>query len=237
MHNLMEPLFLKTLANVSSSFWISLPALISITNPIGLSLIFYQITEERSEQERHLLAKQIAINAFVLLICTAFFGELILEFFGITIDAVRIAGGLVVIVGAWGLLNSAEQRTNHKQKEAEQGGETVALSNGMDAAFFPLTLPFTIGPGCLAVVIALTSVRPVDHKGIFGFYNGLILAIIILCLTIFIAYRYCDKIIKVLGRSKAHIVSRLSALILLCIGVQILATGIQGFLVPILHKV
>lgn len=236
MHHLTEPLFIHTLTSVSSSFWISLPALFSITNPIGLALIFYQITEGRDEQERHQLAKQIAINAFVILVCTAFFGELILEFFGITIDAVRIAGGLVVAVGAWHLLNSSEQRSNSKQKEAEQGGQTVAMPNGMDSAFFPLTLPFTIGPGCLAVIIALTSVRPIDHKGVLGFYCGLLLAIITLCLIILVSYRYCDKIIDVLGKSKANIVSRFSALILLCIGVQILATGVQGFLIPILHK-
>lgn len=234
--NITEPLpLLHAFSSVSSSFLLCLPALISIADPIGSSLIFYQVTEERSEVERHILARKIAINAFVILCCSAFLGEFVLRFFGISIDAVRIAGGLVIAVRAWTLLAAPEQNADRKQKEAEQGGRTMALPNGLDAAFFPLTMPFTIGPGCIAVAIALSSVRPSAGETL-SFYNGFLLSIMTVCLIIFLTYRFCDKTMKVLGKSRARVLSRMAALILLCIGVQIVATGVQGFLLPIFHR-
>lgn len=227
---------LHAFSSVSSSFLISLPALISIADPLGSSLIFYQVTEEREDEERRLLARKIAIYSFIILIFSVFIGEFILRFFGISINAVRIAGGLVIAVRAWTLLNAPEQNADRKQKEAEQGGRTMALPNGLDAAFFPLTMPFTIGPGCIAVAIALSSVRPTGNSAaIFSFYNGLVLAILAVCLIIFVTYTFCDKTMKILGKSRARILSRMAALILLCIGVQIVGTGIQGFLLPIFH--
>lgn len=238
MHLLETFPLLQAFTSVSGSFLISLPALISIADPLGSSLIFYQVTEERDAAERKLLARKIAIYAFMILTFSVFIGEFVLRFFGISINAVRIAGGLVIAVRAWTLLNAPEQNADRKQKEAEQGGRTMALPNGLDAAFFPLTMPFTIGPGCIAVAIALSSVRPVGNGGaaIFSFYNGLVLAIITVCLIIFITYRFCDKTMKVLGKSRARILSRMAALILLCIGVQIVGTGIQGFLIPIFQQ-
>lgn len=230
---------LHAFTSVSGSFLFALSALIPIADPLGSCLIFYQVTEEREDAERKLLARKIAIYAFVILAFSIFIGEFVLRFFGISINAVRIAGGLVITVRAWTLLNAPEQNADRKQKEAEQGGRTMALPNGLDAAFFPLTMPFTIGPGCIAVAIALSSVRPTgagNGAAIFSFYNGLILAVVVVCLTIFITYTFCDKIMKVLGKSRARILSRMAALILLCIGVQIVGTGIQGFLIPIFQQ-
>ncbi|MDI2091359.1 MarC family protein [Commensalibacter oyaizuii] len=230
-----EPLpLLHALSSVSGSFLLCLPALISIADPLGSSLIFYQVTEERDDDERRILARKIAINSFMILALSALIGEFVLRFFGISIDAVRIAGGLVIAVRAWTLLNAPEQNADRKQKEAEQGGRTMALPNGLDAAFFPLTMPFTIGPGCIAVTIALSSVKPTTgNAAIFSFYNGLLLAIVAVALIIFVTYTFCDKTMRLLGKSRARILSRMAALILLCIGVQIIGTGIQGFLMPI----
>ncbi|CAI3935173.1 MarC family (MarC) (PUBMED:17954692 [Commensalibacter communis] len=228
---------LHTFTSISGSFLFAFLALIPIADPLGSCLIFYQVTEEREDAERRILARKIAIYAFIILAFSVFIGEFALRFFGISLHAVRIAGGLVIAVRAWSLLNAPEQNADRKQKEAEQGGRTMALPNGLDAAFFPLTMPFTIGPGCIAVAISLSSYRPAENiTKIFNFYGGLLFAIISVCLIILLAYTFCDKIMKVLGKSRARILSRLAALVLLCIGVQIVGTGIQGFLMPIFHQ-
>lgn len=226
------PIALDVFSTFSGSFWLCLPALISISDPLGSAIIFHQVTEGRSELARRILARKIGINSFIILLSTALLGGYFLRFFGITIDAVRIAGGLVIAVRAWNLLQAPEQNADRKQKEAEQDGRTMALPNGLDAAFFPLTMPFTIGPGCIAVAIALNTVHPHGEK-IIGFYAGLVLAITIVSLTIWIAYSSANKIMRMLGRSGTRVFSRMAALVLLCIGVQIVATGVQGLLMPI----
>ncbi|KON65087.1 inner membrane protein [Komagataeibacter europaeus] len=215
------------LPSLSGAFLMAFPALFSIVNPLGAALIFAQVTAGHDRRTCMALARQVAFYSAMLMLVSIWIGGLVLSFFGITIDALRIAGGLVVAVRAWSLLQAPETEEARKQAQASQGSNAQASSNMMGQAFFPLTMPFTVGPGTIAVAIALGSEGPPGGHHII-FYGVLSLAAMLVAAIVWAAYTYADQLLCLLGTTGTRIVSRLAALILLSIGVQILITGIQG---------
>ena len=218
-------------ASVSGAFLLAFPALFSIVNPLGASLIFAEVTDGRSAAERQMLARKVALYGFLILLVSLWIGSTLLAFFGITIGALRIAGGLVVAVRAWSLLQAPEAQEANKERQASQDGRTAA-ADVSSTAFFPLTMPFTVGPGSISVAIALGAERP-DQGGLLNrieFTVGTCLAAALVCLLVWIAYASAPRLVRMLGRSGARIVTRLVALILLCIGVQIVVSGVQEVL-------
>jgi len=121
--------------------------LFPIVNPVGNAPIFLALTAYCTDRERRALALRVAINGFFLLLGSLFVGSYVLEFFGITLPVLRIAGGVVVAAFGWTL---ADQRT----AETARGPDTAT------DAFYPLTMPLTVGPGAISVAIALGSTRP-----------------------------------------------------------------------------
>ncbi len=218
-------------ASVSGAFLLAFPALFSIVNPLGASLIFAEVTDGRSPAERAMLARKVALYGLLILLVSLWIGSTLLAFFGITIGALRIAGGLVVAVRAWSLLQAPEANEAKKEDQARQDGRT-ASADVSSTAFFPLTMPFTVGPGSISVAIALGAERP-DAAGLLnqlGFTVGACLAAAAVCAVVWIAYSGAPRLVRLLGRSGARIVTRLVALILLCIGVQIVVSGVQEVL-------
>ncbi|QDH17592.1 MarC family protein [Swingsia samuiensis] len=227
--------FPSSLENAVNSWLIAFPALFSIINPIGASLIFAQATEGRTRKEVVDLARKVALNSLGIILVSMWFGNVILSFFGISMNALRITGGLVVASRAWTLLQAPAERTEAvKEKQALQDGKTVAAPDLMERAFFPLALPFTVGPGSISVAIALSSSIP-PHMPLADYYMGISAAGTAMGIVIAVAYTYAERIVAMLGVGGARIVSRLAALILLSIGIQILITGIQGFSVDTIH--
>ncbi|ASC04679.1 UPF0056 membrane protein [Acetobacter pasteurianus subsp. pasteurianus] len=211
-----------------SSFLLAFPALFSIVNPFGAALIFAQATAGRSQTEIMALARLVSFYSLCLIMASLWLGSMVLAFFGITVNALRVAGGLVVAVRAWHLLQSPETVEAQKEKQALQGGRTVMAPNWADAAFFPLAMPFTVGPGTIAVAIALGSGCPADEP-FWAYTIGTTLAGVCVVAIVWAAYSGADKLVSMLGVTGTRIVSRMAALVLLCIGVQILAAGVQGF--------
>ncbi|MBS4074340.1 MarC family protein [Ameyamaea chiangmaiensis] len=232
VHHIVPDLGLRSL---SGAFLLAFPALFSIVNPIGAALIFAQATSDRTRAECLALARAVAFYSFLLLVVSIWMGGAVLAFFGITIDALRVAGGLVVAVRAWNLLQAPEAVEARKEEQALQGGRTAAAESWRDMAFFPLAMPFTVGPGSMSVAIALSSERPA-HESMMAFFFGLTLASAGMAIVIWVAYSYAERLVSLLGRTGARIVSRLAALILLCIGVQILAGGIEGIVISTVHN-
>jgi multiple antibiotic resistance protein len=225
-------------ASVSGAFLLAFPALFSIVNPLGASLIFAEVTDERTPAERAMLARKVAIYGLLILLVSLWIGSTLLAFFGITIGALRIAGGLVVAVRAWSLLQAPEANEAKKKDQARQDGRTAA-ADVSSTAFFPLTMPFTVGPGSISVAIALGAERP-ESSGLlrrFEFTVGACLAAITVCLIVWIAYSGAPRLVRLLGPSGARIVTRLVALILLCIGVQIVISGVQEVLAGAIAQV
>jgi multiple antibiotic resistance protein len=204
------------------AFLLAFPTLFSIVNPIGAALIFNQVISNRTRKERHELARKIASYSLVVLLASLLLGGIVLNFFGVSLSALRIGGGLVVAVRAWGLLMQPEVHEERKATSAEPA------QSEDDVAFFPLTMPLTTGPGTIAVAIALSSQRPGGHGGLMGFYVGVSLAAASIAFTIWVCYRWSDSVTAMLGPAGARVLSRLVAFLLLCIGVQIMITGVVG---------
>jgi multiple antibiotic resistance protein len=204
------------------AFLLAFPALFSIVNPIGAALIFDSVTTDRSRPDKERMAFRIGLYSLVVLLASLWLGGYILNFFGVSLSALRIAGGLVVAVRAWSLLMQPEVHEERKAHQAEPA------QHAEDIAFFPLTMPLTTGPGTIAVAIALSSQRPGGTAGPLGFFGGLSLAALVIAIMIWLCYRWSDRVTALLGQGGARVMSRLVAFLLLCVGVQIIVTGVVG---------
>lgn len=208
------------MSGAAASFLLAYSALFSIINPIGGAVIFSQVTAGRTHAERVLLARRIGVYAALVMLGALWAGASVLSFFGVTLAALRIAGGFVVASFAWSLLQAPERREELKQEQAAQ-------SEGVeDIAFFPLTLPFTTGPGTISVAVALGANLP---AGSYSFAAGATAAALAMAVTIWAAYASSDRLVALLGAAGARVVSRLAAFLLLCVGTQIMLAGIADF--------
>jgi multiple antibiotic resistance protein len=149
-------------------------------------------------------------------------GATLMSFFGVSVDALRVAGGLVVAASGWRMLYDPKESEDRKQEH------TPRASWSEDIAFFPLTMPFTTGPGTISVAIALSASRPSMTAELLPFYVGASGAALLVAFTVGASYRSADRVVDLLGPARTRVLTRLSAFLLLCIGVQILITGMQG---------
>jgi multiple antibiotic resistance protein len=137
----------------------------------------------------------------------------------------------VVAVRAYEMLNAPQEQSERKQAQAQP----VSDSSHEDLAgyaFFPLTLPFTTGPGTIAVAVSLGTERPDAAAPALLFYAGAALACVAMTILIWVSYTTADRMAAALGASGRQVVSRIAAFLLLGIGVQIALSGI----VPVLHS-
>jgi len=206
--------------------------LFPVVNPVGEAPIFLSLTQQYPQSVQRILARKIAAYGFALLSVSFLFGSIILDFFGISLTVVQIAGGWVVVSTGWSLLNQ-------KADDSVRVGDSGTLENALDHAFYPLTLPVTVGPGCISIAITLGAhLRHLAGPGlVHGYPRHFIAALIgmfLVCVLVMICYSYADRIVRALGKSGTTILMRLSAFILLAIGVQImwngLSSGISEFL-------
>jgi len=215
-----SPLPVSTLIG---AFLLAFPALFSIVNPVGASLIFDQAMGSRSRAQRLKLARSIGFYSFLVLLGSLLLGGYILNFFGVSLGALRVAGGLVVAIRAWGLLMDPQEQEDRKTSDTEP----ARLQE--DIAFFPMTMPFTTGPGSISVAIALSSQRPAEGSAA-GFFIGAGLAAAGVAVLVWLLYSASDRVTRLLGQSGARVLSRLVAFLLLCIGVQITASGFENLI-------
>ncbi|TDR94868.1 MarC family protein [Enterovirga rhinocerotis] len=209
--------------DAAQNFLLAFSALFSIVNPIGGALIYAQITADRSHQDRVRLARRIGLYSAFVMLGALWAGAWILGFFGVTLAALRLAGGLVVAFFAWQLLQAPEEREEKKQEQA------LAAQGVEDVAFFPLTMPFTTGPGTISVAVALGSNLPSGKLDHIPHVLGASAAAVAMAVIIALAYASADRIVALLGQSGARVVARLAAFILLCVGVQIMLSGAADF--------
>ena len=205
-----------------AAFLLAFPALFSIVNPIGAAFIFNEATSGFSAEERANLSGRVAFYSLITMVTALWGGAYVLNFFGISLGALRIAGGFVVALRSWEMLMAPERHEERKTAQATPSGQAA-----MDMAFFPLTMPFTAGPGTISVAISLGAERPASGLGLVEFFGGATAATVAISALIWIAYRSADRVANMLGPSGRQVVGRMSAFLLLCIGVQILITGVE----------
>jgi multiple antibiotic resistance protein len=205
---------------VVTAFLLTFAGLFPIVNPIEGAPFFFGLTATLSSADRRVLAREVAINGFALLLGSMALGPYLLEIFGIQLPVVRIAGGFVVTALGWKLLTQ-EQWSDHTDAVGVPGpGRKIG-------SFYPLTMPMTVGPGSMSVAITIGSRRPANMPRITEIEHivGAVLGVVAIAITIYLAYRFSENLGRLLGASGLEVLVRLSAFILMCIGIEIVWNG------------
>jgi multiple antibiotic resistance protein len=208
-------------------------ALLPIVNPLSSAPIFLAMTAWCSAEMRRTLAKRIAVSGFVLLLASIFIGSHILAFFGISLPVVQVGGGLLVAAAGWRLLDSREEQLVTADATPSDPNEIIRR------AFYPLTLPLTVGPGSISIAITLGANTMRTDLALWALTMAVVIAIALIGFAIYFCYRFADNMTRLLGSNGTSIFLRLSSFILLCIGVQILwngASSLLGSLVQTAHR-
>jgi multiple antibiotic resistance protein len=204
-----------------ASFLTVFVALLPIVNPMGMAPIFLRLTAGTSSATRATLARRIAVNGFFLMAASLLVGSYVLAFFGLTVPAVQVAGGLIVMAAGWRLLQGDDPEG--RQQPLASADEQSLLRR----AFFPLTMPLTVGPGTMSVAVTLGSHGAARHE-LLPLAIGALAAICAVAAAIYVCYRFAERVLRLLGESGTDTLMRLSAFILLCLGVQILTNGLAA---------
>jgi len=205
-------------------------ALFPIVNPIGNTPIFLSLTRGLSERGRTDLARLVALNGLILILTSIFIGTHILAFFGISLPVVQVGGGLIVITTGWTLLRQSSDDGEEKDTHRECHETDYARQ-----AFYPLTLPLTVGPGSISVAIAVGANQADGSQWRWTLIAGMLIGSAVISASIYLSYRFAERIGRALGESAMNVIIRLSSFILVCIGVQILWNGLSALLRTIIH--
>ena len=198
--------------------------LLPLINPAGSAAIFNSMTLGIPEPARNRMALQIGLNGFFLVVAATFIGSYVLDFFGVSLGAVQLGGGLIVMISGWRILN---QQSNLSERQVPARADSSTI---LSQAFYPLTMPLTVGPGSIAVALTLGSnAREESQTQIIESALISTIGIVLIGITIYLCYRFSDVLERFLGANGTSIVVRLSAFILVCIGIQIMFNGADAF--------
>jgi len=233
----MEHVLLGYFSEFSKSYLAIVITLLPIMNPPSGAAMFLSVTNGASAKTRHVLAKSVARNSFLMLLGFILLGSFVLKFFGISKDIVLIGGGLLVAKLGWGLMNAENMTPKHNEQLAEQQTPEKLLHT----AFYPICFPMTIGPGVLAASITLS----VSVTGLFSDVTvtqliartlGTLLGIATLAFTVRVCYGYAEKLMSMLGENGAVVFLRICAFILLCIGIQLVWDGLASSITQLYYS-
>jgi multiple antibiotic resistance protein len=224
------------LSTIITSFLAVFAALFPIVNPLGDGPLFLNMVKGCSEPVIKKLALSVSINSFFMLLGSMLIGPELLLFFGISLPALKLAGGLVVISMGWGLLNQ-----DGSSKNNASDSNAITDASAKSSAFFPLTMPLTVGPGSIATAISLMAGMKHDRGMHFSTELPMIIGgffgLVALSVSIYVVYRESSSIQRLLGENGTNVLMRLFAFILLAIGVQIFLGGVQGFSLTLVNLI
>ena len=203
-------------------------ALVAILNPPASVPIFLASTTGCSTDMRKALAWRIALNVFIILVASMFVGSYILDFFGLSLPIVQVGGGLLITSIGWSLLQQREEGATAPSATTWRPEELATR------AFYPLTLPLTVGPGSISVALTLganTSETGINRVALIA---AMVTGVALISLSIYLCYRFAENIAHMLGQTGTSVFLRLSSFIALCIGVQITWNGVSTLLKSLL---
>ena len=200
-------MFTETFLHALTSYFV-------VIDPLGTALIFHGLTTgcERVYVRRMALRSTLIAAAIVLV--SAFFGEALLTKLGISIEALRVSGGLLLFITAFNMVTKGE--TGKKW----QSGEEV------DISVFPMSIPLLSGPGCLTVTILLFSQTP-TVSGSFS----LVLAVLVIYLLTYLALSSANRVKDIIGRTGDDILRRLLGVVLAALAIQFIADGVRQIMI------
>ncbi|MGA2745389.1 MAG: MarC family protein [Candidatus Sulfotelmatobacter sp.] len=204
--------FLRTLpASAAATFL----ALFPIVDPFGGVPIFFSMTSTWSAQDRRRTAIKTGLWVFVILVTFLFFGRFVLQFFGISLPVIKIAGGLIVANTAWGMVTSHARITPEESHEAEDK-EDISLT--------PLAMPLMSGPGAIGVVMALAA-----HVDNAAAYLGMVIGIAAIALSVSLFFGLGGPLVRRLGPSAVGAINKIFGFLILAIAVQLVWNGLADF--------
>lgn len=203
-----------------NTFFVLLGALFSVLNPIGAIPFFVGLTQDYNKAERSRVSLLAAINVCIILLISFFFGEYVLSFFGITISALRIAGGILIASSGFGLLNANPKKRKGISKEVEED-----LQSRTSIALTPLAMPMLAGPGSISLLIAFNQ----DHKTTPEILSST-LAIFVVSILIFLVLRSAHYLAKYLGASGIVAISRIVGFLTVAIGIQYIISAVLSII-------
>lgn len=212
------------ISDISTAFVLSFAGLFPIVNPLESAPLFLEFTAGCNVSERNRLAREVTLNSFFLLLGAMLLGPWLLVFFGIDLPVVRIAGGLVVVSVGWKVFSKGDAQWTG---QAAMSASSEVRRNPA-RSFYPLTMPLTVGPGSMSVAIALGSRRDEHALHLLLWMQrlaGSVLGLVAIGASIYVCYRFSGRIVKALGETGADVLVRLSAFLLMCIGVQLVWAG------------
>lgn len=222
------------LLDFSRSFLFALATLLPILNPPAAAPIYLTLTQGASHRARARLARKVSINIFIMLASALIAGNMVLAFFGISLPVIRVGGGLLVVATAWNLINASDPDTRHAQDMAD----SYSYEQIRSKAFYPLTFPMIAGPGSLsaAITVGATVQHDAAWRSAFklaGSLGGLAVAGV----AVYFTLRFASEVIGRLGPNGTAVVMRLSAFILLCLGVQIVWDGLHDLILNLVQEI
>jgi multiple antibiotic resistance protein len=191
-------------------------ALFSVMNPLGTVPVFVGLTTDHSKSERSEIAFKASLNVLIILVVSFFAGKYILIFFGISIDSLKIAGGLIIASSGFALLTG--KFAEHKGMKRERVQEDI--QNREEISLTPLALPMIAGPGTISLLITY-------NQELAGVHNVLIImgAIMIASFLIFLMLKSSHSIVKFLGASGINALSRIIGFIVIAIGIEFVVSA------------
>lgn len=198
-------------------FLYAFAALFSIMNPLGTVPIFVGLTQEEDTAERKKTALLTSINVLVILLVSFFLGKYLLQFFGISLNSLRIAGGLIIISSGFALLTgSFAKHKGMKNKRVQKD-----LSQRERFSLTPLAIPMLAGPGSISMLITFQQEYKLTTQILF-----IILAVFLTCLITYLILRTSYYIAKVLGASGINAISRIIGFIVIAIGIEYISGSV-----------
>lgn len=188
--------------------------LFPLVNPLGGVPLFCSLTANYDDGYRKKMAMRTSINVAVILVVFLFLGKLLLEFFGINLAVLKVAGGLIVAHTAWEMVTNKSKLSND---------ETSELTEKQDISFTPMAMPILSGPGSIGAAIGLTSAKSISS---FSYYLGYSAGIILVGLIVLILLRLSTKLFKLLGNTGIGVLSRIMGFFILAIAVQLIYEGL-----------
>ncbi|NHM06475.1 MarC family NAAT transporter [Flavobacterium sp. CYK-4] len=195
-------------------------ALFSVLNPIGTVPIFVGLTQDDTKRERSRISLWTSIDVFIILMISFFVGKYVLDFFGITITALRITGGIIIASSGFSLLNGRFNKNKGINKKVE---EEIQVRN--DIALTPLAMPMLAGPGSMSLLITYYQ----DHNTTAEIIPSC-LAILATSLVIFIILRSAHYLSKMLGTSGIVAISRIVGFLTIAIGIQYIISAVLSII-------
>ncbi len=202
------------LSAVASAAITAFAALFPIVNPIGGLAVFFALTSGDSEAERNSTALRVALFVIAILVAFALAGSFVLEFFGISLAALRIAGGLIVAHTAWTMVTASSRLTAAENAEA---------GDKQDIAFSPMAMPMLAGPGAIGVVMALAA-RPDPATWMIGIVS----AIVAMGVLVYVLLRVGGPLARRMGPGVLSAIDRILGFLILAIAIELIITGMHG---------